>query len=223
VHCAAGEIGASLIAFVVAGARRQRPAIPMERAEFDPDVERAFVASLLARDAGQLDRLTDRLGCVPRMLALRNARMGNPLDEAELEDVVQDTVVAVLRKLPEYEPLAPLESWIHGICCLQIRTALRLKRRWRQRARELSADAAELRAPDRLGELEDLAEVHDLLGHLAPLEADVLRLKHMEGMTFAELAPRLRIAPGTAKTFYYRALAALRELLQRQRGEERSA
>ena len=51
------------------------------------------------------------------------------------------------------------------------------------------------------------------LKHLAPREADVVRLRHVEDLSFQETGEVLGISASSAKTHYYRALEKLRDIL----------
>ncbi|MEM7201684.1 MAG: RNA polymerase sigma factor [Planctomycetota bacterium] len=188
----------------------------IERTDFDPAQELAFVDAFLAGHRGTVQRFSERLSCVPRMLAARNAKLGRPLDAEELNDVVQDTFLTVLRRLPSYRPDAPLESWIYGICCLQLRSALRRRARTNQGIEALADDDPEAPGRSTLGLLEDAVEVHAMLEMLGGIEADVIRMKHLDGVTFDELGARLELSPNTVKTYYYRGLAALRRIVERR-------
>ena len=53
------------------------------------------------------------------------------------------------------------------------------------------------------------------LRHLAPREAQVVRLRHVEDLSLPEVAELLGISTSSAKTHYYRALEKLRSLLAR--------
>ena len=65
-------------------------------------------------------------------------------------------------------------------------------------------------------------EVGLLLRHLAPREAEVVRLRHVEQLSFAEIASALDISTSSAKTHYNRGLDKLRDLLANQpQGEDR--
>jgi RNA polymerase sigma-70 factor (ECF subfamily) len=186
---------------------------------FDPEAEVAFVRQVLHNDRSASDAFVARLACVPRMLAIRNHKLGRPLTDEELDDVAQDAFVVVLRRLGDYRPVAPLESWMHGICCFLLREAVRRKHRERCRAAALDDDTAgsERAVPSLLG---DSAEAQNLLAHLPVVEAQVLALKHLDGLTFVEVGARLRISPNTAKTLYYRGLAKVRAAWRDKRGEE---
>ncbi|HLQ38602.1 MAG TPA: hypothetical protein VK348_12415, partial [Planctomycetota bacterium] len=89
-----------------------------------------------------LEEFAQRLACVPRILASRNARLGRPLTAEELQDVAQDVFVVVLRRLGDFQPILPLESWMFGICNLLLRSAARAKARARHRTAELDQKPA---------------------------------------------------------------------------------
>lgn len=188
----------------------------MSQFEFDPERERAFVAGLLRGNPAERASFSERLSCVLRILRARNARSARPLDHEDFNDLVQDTFLVIWRKLPDYRPHAPLESWIHGICCLQLKSARRTIARRQDRVQKLSeeilAEASD--APSF-----DLSEVHVLLGRLGGMEAEVIRLKHLEGLTFEELSGRLELSRNTAKTLYYRGIATLRDITAKGRHE----
>lgn len=176
---------------------------------FDAESERQFVAAVLAGHAGELARFEERLGCIPKMLKVRNLRMGSPLDENELNDVIQDTFLVVLRRLPNYVAIAPFESWVYGVCCLQIRSAVRVRSRERGR-RDPGVDV-EARAVEGNQEAGDaVSDVEALLALVGGMESELIRNKHLEGLTFDELAARYSISSNTAKTLYYRGLRKIR-------------
>lgn len=179
---------------------------------FDLDAERAALAAHLAGDAAAMKSLVDRLACVPRLVAACNVRAGHPLKEDELRDVTQDAFLAIVRKLPQLEPRAPLESWLHGVCVMQFRVALRNKRRRTQRLRELPEEAIDPRPSDAL-HLQSATEVQSVLARVGGIEADVIRMKHLDGLTFEELGAALAMSPNTVKAYYYRGMTTLRRSL----------
>ena len=182
--------------------------------------ERAFVERALIGDNKVVDELARRMACVPRMLANLNAKSGRLLNEHDLEDVTQEAFEVVLRRLRDYDPYAPLESWFYGICTRLLLDAVRKKVRARQREGELDQEPAAAALPPSLT-VPAGAEIANLLATLGGFEAQVLRLKHLEGLTFTEIARRLRMSPNTAKTLHYRGCTKLREMLDRaQRREE---
>lgn len=166
----------------------------------------------LRQSNGQMiERVIQQVAVVPRALAVRNARIGRPLTEDELQDVTQSTFLVVLCRLKDYRPLAPIEAWIQGICKRQFKDAVRNKWRRRRLASASADDLGDCVAPP--AALDASVDAKTLLQRMGGMEATVVRLKHLEGLTFQEVAERLRISPNTAKTLHYRGLVRLRDAL----------
>lgn len=172
----------------------------------------------VARDEVALARLVRRLACLPRVLEAISARLGHPLDRQELEDLGQETLVLAWRKLDTYTGEARLESWIFGLARLELMNALRRKRR-RPDFRAESANPEQVHLAPPSAPEQDRDFLLAAVTSLEPAEADVVRLKHFEALTFEEMAERLNITTSTAKTRYYRGLARLHERLRGKLGE----
>jgi RNA polymerase sigma-70 factor (ECF subfamily) len=190
-----------------------------ERLRASSDASHGHDLELVRRIAGgdqaELDRLGARLRCVTRILAARNQRLGRPLDDADLADLVQDVLVIIWTKLHEYDGLGALEGWVYRIATLEFWNALRRRQR-----RMRQEDGSKLSRADEAGtnakwEYED---VHRGLERINGQGAEVIRQKHFEGRTFEEVAARLGVPVNTVKARYYRGLDELRPLLGR-RGE----
>jgi RNA polymerase sigma factor (sigma-70 family) len=124
--------------------------------------------------------------------------------------------------LRDYQPIAPLESWVYGIVCLALKDAVRSKARGRRVAGDLAAEPV-ADGEQGMRRIVDNAEIERALTGLGGLEAQVLRLKYLEGLTFVELGERLGISPNTAKTLHYRGLLRLRgQLASEGTGEDQS-
>jgi RNA polymerase sigma-70 factor (ECF subfamily) len=175
--------------------------------------DRDLVANVLGGDAGALEVLIARLRCVPAFLAGRNGQFGRLLSAHELEDLVQDTLIAIWQKLSQYRGDARLESWVCQFSEFHLRNALR--KAYARRA-VAAGDPDGPAAPGRDSSV-DLEAVHLAIQDLDEPEAVVVRLKHFDGLTFDEIAARLACSPNTAKTRYYRALERLRGTLLRRR------
>ncbi len=177
------------------------------------DIE--LVRAVLRREGGALDRFAERMRFVPRVLTVRNARAGRPFDSGELEDLVQDTLVAIWRKLSTYDGRVRLEPWLFRFCFLEFLRSLR-NRRTRHRPLPLDhAGTPELASRPARDEHahEDLRLA---MGELGAEESALLELKHFQDLTFEEIATRLEISSNTVKTRYYRALEKLRGVLAKR-------
>ena len=163
----------------------------------------------------------ERMKCVPRMLSAKNARLGSPLAECDLEDVAQDTIAAVWRRLPVFEGRSALETWVYRFCHLHLCKFLDARRRLPRPVPEVAdVPGAEQREAVVERSAADFEEVYRALDRLDAEEARILRLKHFDHLTFQEIGARLSISPNTAKTRYYRGLERMRELLDESLLEE---
>ncbi len=157
--------------------------------------------------------LFDRLRCVPRMLSHRNRTYGSPLDTQELEDVAQEILIAVWRKLEQFDGRGPIEAWVHRFCVFQFAQALR-DRGHAPRGGGWSDGELErvLPRPNEPSPF-DLEALHLALDTLEADEAEVVRLKHFAEKSFLEIAHALGISQNTAKARYYRGLRRLQQRL----------
>jgi RNA polymerase sigma-70 factor (ECF subfamily) len=153
-------------------------------------------------------------------MAAQNARLGRPLSEHDLADVAQDSMLVLLRKLHEFTGQAALEAWVFRICCLELMNAVRRRRRQMPNIDleiEPRSDDAATREWHRLVAREALDTAIDRIGGV---EAEALRLKHYEGLTFEELAARAGISVTGIKARYYRGLARLEAIVAAQQQKE---
>jgi RNA polymerase sigma factor (sigma-70 family) len=167
----------------------------------DHELVRAF----LARDAAAASRLSERLQIVPRIVGGLVRRYGLPLTNDELSDVAQDAVAIALKRLPQLGPDTPLDAWLHCLCSFELRNAVRRKRR------QLPGTAADVPSGE-TSALERLARQELVLLALERVEGDeavAVRLHHLEGLTFAEIAARLGVSANVVKGRYYRAVSQL--------------
>lgn len=176
----------------------------------------------LSGDSQALECFWERMQCVPRILAVANGRMGRPLSPHDLADLSQDTVIVIWQKLGTFAGRATLETWVHRFCYLELMNRVRGKKR-QSRLSAASLDVAtETVAAKREASPLEYEHLELSLQELGPPEADILRLKHYEELTFVEIGALLDMSPNTAKTQYYRGIAWLRRHLAEHATEERT-
>jgi RNA polymerase sigma-70 factor, ECF subfamily len=157
----------------------------------------------------------ERMRCVPKYLAVMNAKLGRPFTDHELEDLVQETLVEIWRKLESYQGLAALPTWAYRFCQHVLSTKLRSAGR---RPVPVGLDDARARATRATSSL-DFEHVYAALERLDARDAEIVRARHFDELTFEAIGLRLSMPESSAKASYHRALARLKELLGPQQRE----
>ena len=167
-----------------------------------------------------------------RMVRLRlSRRLQGRLDES---DVLQDAYLEISRKLHEFvqNPAVPLYLWLRQMTGLKLAELHRrhLGTRMRDADRDVSiyrgalpeADSASL-AAHLLGQLtspsqaaikaEMRIKLQEVLNSMAPLDREVIALRHFEQLSGDETAEVLGLSKTAASSRYVRAITRLRKIL----------
>jgi RNA polymerase sigma factor (sigma-70 family) len=122
------------------------------------------------------------------------------------DDATQESLMIVFRRLRSLREPAALRGWLRVVAT---REALRCARLGEpERPLEHASDVLD-RAPPALAG----AELREGLEALSPEHRAVIVLRDVEGLSEAEIAPLLAIAPGTVKSRLHRARSRMREWL----------
>src|SRR5438105_5250450 len=138
----------------------------------------------------------------------------------EASETTQETFLAVWQGLPSFRGEARFSTWLYRIaynCCLK-----QLEQRKRDKALQAAIQAEHvLDHADRDEHASMVLEVHDYQNlvreHLSMLPAKyriVLVLRHLQEMTYEEMAEILTMPIGTIKTHLFRARNLLKERLE---------
>jgi len=176
-------------------------------------------AELLTRiakgDVEALGALYDKYAQTLFPLALRIMRT-----RPEAEDVLHDAFVIVSERASQYAPArGSVPSWlitlVRNLC---IDRARRRERRGALIKREAQTPTESARTPDVL--MDDAAErarVRQALATLPDAQRDTLLVAFFEGLSYPEIAERDGVPLGTVKSRAARAMAALREALEKEK------
>lgn len=159
------------------------------------------------------DQLAVRLRRVPRTMRVLNRRRGELLSAHDLEDLAQDALLRIWAKLPSYSGHAGLDLWLQKFCYLEYMNRIRSKGRRGEYRTPEDPDVLPARASTAFT-VDDYARLDGALEELGPPDADVIRLKHFERLSFTEVGAALGISPNTAKSRYYRGLTWLQRELR---------
>ena len=149
-------------------------------------------------------------------------RITNDADAAS--DCAQEAFIRAFKALHQYDPAQPFAPWIFRIVT---NVSLNHVQRWHahQTVVEELPESAE---PEESGpeasalRREALAEVVAAMSELPPAYRAALTLRHMQQLSYQEVADTLGIPLGTVKTHLHRARAALKSQLAARRRERQA-
>jgi RNA polymerase sigma-70 factor (ECF subfamily) len=181
----------------------------------DAEADAQAVARVRAGEPEAFRVLMERHGRAVHRLAFRMT--GN---EQDAEDVVQESFLRAFRNLDHFEARARFGSWLYRIAANCSYDLLRARAR---RLARTEADALEdLDAalpsgdpgPDRVvAGAEVRRRVRAAMSRMSALERSAFTLRHLEGMSIAEIAQALDLQGEAAKQSVFRAVRKVREAL----------
>jgi RNA polymerase sigma-70 factor (ECF subfamily) len=164
-----------------------------------------MMRAALAGDEGAYRRLLDEIARAVRPMArgaLSRARVG----DADIEDVVQETLLAIHLKRQTWDGGMRLAPWVNAIARHKIIDSLR--RRGVRRYEPIEDFEAVLAAP----EAEDphtRGDVVRLLEQLPPRARDIVKSISLDGQSIPATAMRLAMTQGAVRVALHRALKSL--------------
>jgi len=137
------------------------------------------------------------------------------LGDSDAQDASQEVWIRVWRNIKKFRGESAFSTWLYKIT---VNTCLSSYRKEQSRqAREIGDDLSYLPVPPSIEDDPETAALagerrEQLLRALGRVRAEhraALVLRHMEGLSYAELAQILEVPDGTAKGWVYRGRAAL--------------
>lgn len=143
---------------------------------------------------------------VPLLRSFYAHRMRNAT--ADIEDLVQETLIAIHTRRESYDCERPFTAWLYAVA------RYRMVDFFRRHRDQVSLDHidAELAFEDKSAAGMD---VDTLLGTLSPKQAHAIRATHVEGKTVAEAAADAGISVSDVKVSVHRGLKALAARIKR--------
>jgi RNA polymerase sigma-70 factor, ECF subfamily len=164
-----------------------------------------MMKAAIAGDEGAYRRLLEEIARSVRAMAraaFARARVG----DADIEDAVQETLLAIHLKRHTWDPGQKLAPWVYAIARHKIVDAMR--RRGARRFEPLEDFQDFLAAP----EPEDphaLSDAQRLMEGLGPRQRDIVRSISLEGQSIAATAARLSMSEVAVRVALHRALKSL--------------
>ncbi len=180
---------------------------PVAGLTLPPDPWGDLMAAAQRGNAGAYTRLLNEVdGWLRRYYARR-------LPSSMVEDAAQETLLTVHKRRHTYEPGRPFRAWLAGIA----------RYKWIDRLRALARDPAtsDLADEDKDGAVTDHESavtsailLGNLLSHLKPAQACVIRLVKLQGLTIKMASDRTGQSPSLVKVNIHRGLAKLSVLIE---------
>lgn len=138
-----------------------------------------------------------------RVRAMLARKIGN---DSELEDILQECLIALHEKRHTLDPGRPVAPWMYAIA------NYKLIDHWRKRGRSrlvLDDEADGTVAADSFAGIDIAA----LLDHLPADQAQAIRLTHIQGMTNREAAEKIGIGTSAMKLRVHRGMLRLKDIV----------
>ena len=131
--------------------------------------------------------------------------------KADVEDLVQETLIAIHTKKSSYDPALPFTAWLHAIARYKLidhfrRAGIR---------RTLPLEEAASVTADEDGEAAEAArDIEVLLARLPANKSALIRQVKLDGLSTAEAAARTGLSESAVKVGVHRSLKRLAELVR---------
>jgi RNA polymerase sigma-70 factor, ECF subfamily len=193
-----------------------------DRADLARSARRDAELNRLARLAsgGDQQALELLLGRIrPMVVQYCRARIGiGMLGSQSAEDIAQDTLFAVVGALERWRPEKRVMAFVYGIASNKVVDAYRAAGRDRSVPTDVVPDEPDLEHGPEQAALHGgvVAELRELLDQLPAQHREILVLRVALGMTAVETAEAVGSTSGAVRVTQHRALAKLRELVERR-------
>ena len=175
----------------------------------------ALMRAAIAGDAAAYRRLLDQLSYSLRAATRRGfAQFGAAMND--VEDVVQETLLAIHLKRHTWDPNQPLGPWVRAIARHKLIDALR--RRGRRIEIPIEAVIDFLPAEEVRSDL-DRQDAQRLIGELNGRQQTIVRSISIEGKSIRDVAANLGMNEGAVRVALHRGLKALAAMHRKGDGE----
>ncbi len=170
--------------------------------------QEAVLISKAKKDAASFGKLYDIYA--PMIYRYILSRTGNIQDA---QDITSQTFLKALEMLPRYYHRGYFSAWLFSIARSKYIDHFRFHNQQESLMRKTNLDPS----PDLLSivmEREKVSRLDHLLKELSDEDLDLLQLRNVAGLTFAEMAEILSKSEDATKKKYYRLLARLQSQLE---------
>ncbi|MGB3794895.1 MAG: sigma-70 family RNA polymerase sigma factor [Alteraurantiacibacter sp.] len=176
-----------------------------QQANLHGDVLDRLMAAARSGDSGAYRQF---LAEAAQRLRIRLARKTGA--DSELEDLVQECLIAIHTKRHTLDPGRPVAPWMYAIANYKLIDT------WRKRGRspiDFDDEADMAVAPETMA----ARDIETLLEKLPDAQAQAIRLTHLEGLTNREAGKRVGVGVSAMKLRVHRGMMRLREIADKDR------
>lgn len=170
-----------------------------------------MMRAAISGDALAYRRFLEAVTPALRALARKNLARSSA-GNSEVEDIVQETLLALHLKRHTWDADRPIRPWVAAIARNKFIDVLRRRGR---RAEDFVEDIADVPDADTGTDPLSRHELDRMLGKLNERQRDIVRSLAVEGASVSETARRLGMKEGTVRVTLHRALAALAALYRK--------
>jgi RNA polymerase sigma-70 factor (ECF subfamily) len=137
-----------------------------------------------------------------------------------IDDVVQETLLAVHRARQTYDPGRPFAPWFYAVASNRLIDVIRRERR--VTSHELPGDALPepIEEQNPRGDEIDVEAIHTAVASLPERQREVIEALKFQDQSVREIAARLHMTESAVKVTAHRGYQALKRLLGSQRHED---
>jgi RNA polymerase sigma-70 factor (ECF subfamily) len=171
------------------------------------DLEDRLKALMLRGQAGDAAAWRELLSALARQLRGYFVRRMDAGAAADVEDLVQETLMAIHRRHMTYDPSQPFTAWAHAVARYKL---IDHWRRNRVRKHVPIDDVADWLSDDASAEDGAVrADLDKVLSVLPDRQRRLVRDVKIEGLSLAEAGARMGVSEGAAKVALHRAMKLL--------------
>lgn len=175
-------------------------------------VESELKALWLQAQAGDETAYRDVLGRIARLLrAYLRRRMAGSLDD--VEDLVQECLLALHLQRASYDSTLPLSAWVYAISRHKLIDFWRRNKRYGALNDSID-DVDEMLLAGEANEATSHVDLARLLGALPDAQRRAIELTKLEGLSVAEAAARIGMSEGAVRVQVHRGLKRLSLLVK---------
>lgn len=143
--------------------------------------------------------------CADRLRDYYRKRL--PDREFDVEDLVQESLIAVHQRRASYDTQQPFTAWLHAIA--RYKLADHFRAQYRRRNLPMANAAQMIDSEFEAPELGVTCDVERLLDGLPKPQRDAIRLMKLEGLSVAEAAERTGHSESNIKVLAHRGMRAM--------------